>query len=140
MKNVSPAVMTVGGWFDAEDLYGALHTYEAIEKQNSPSVKNFLVMGPWSHGQWAFGKGNNLGNIYWGLDANKKFQAQEKDFFDYYLKGAGSFDIPEQPYLLQGRMNGGALITGPLKILIEKIFTFNLPVLFHLWLLFRKQF
>ena len=57
LKNVKPAVMTVGGWFDAEDLYGALHTYEAIEKQNPPSVKNFLVMGPWSHGQWAFGKG-----------------------------------------------------------------------------------
>ena len=56
LKNVTPAVMTVGGWFDAEDLYGALHIYEAIEKQNSPSVNNFLVMGPWSHGQWAYGK------------------------------------------------------------------------------------
>ncbi len=65
--------MTVGGWFDAEDLYGALHTYEAIEKQNPPATRNFLVMGPWSHGQWAFGEANNLGNIYWGMDANKKY-------------------------------------------------------------------
>lgn len=73
LKNITPAVMTVGGWFDAEDLYGALHTYDAIEKQNSPSVNNFLVMGPWSHGQWAYGKANNMGNIYWGLDANLKF-------------------------------------------------------------------
>src|SRR5664279_3299605 len=89
LKNITPAVMTVGGWFDAEDLYGALHTYKAIEKQNSPSVKNFIVMGPWSHGQWAFGKGNNLGNIYWGFDANNKFQTLEKKFFDFYLKGAG---------------------------------------------------
>ena len=56
LKNVTPAVMTVGGWFDAEDLYGALHTYEAIEKQNPHLVKNYLVMGPWSHGQWAFGE------------------------------------------------------------------------------------
>ena len=60
LKNVTPAVMTVGGWFDAEDLYGALHTYEAIEKQNTQTVKNFLVMGPWSHGQWASGEANNL--------------------------------------------------------------------------------
>ena len=50
-------------------------------------MKNYLVMGPWSHGQWAFGEANNLGNIYWGLDANEKFLDQEKDFFDYYLKG-----------------------------------------------------
>ena len=57
LKNVTPAVMTVGGWFDAEDLYGALNAYEAIEKQNPPETRNYLVMGPWSHGQWAFGEG-----------------------------------------------------------------------------------
>jgi uncharacterized protein len=102
LKNVKPAVMTVGGWFDAEDLYGALHTYEAIEKQNSRDVKNFLVMGPWSHGQWSFGKGNNLGNIFWGLDANKKFMALEKHFFDYYLKGEGQSDIAEATIFVTG--------------------------------------
>ena len=41
-------------------------------------VNNFLVMGPWSHGQWASGEANNLGNIYWGLDANKKFRILKK--------------------------------------------------------------
>ncbi len=49
--------MTVGGWFDAEDLFGALNTYEAIETQNPQTVSNHLVMGPWSHSQWAFGEG-----------------------------------------------------------------------------------
>ncbi len=34
LKKVAPAVMTVGGWFDAEDLYGTFRTYQAIEKQN----------------------------------------------------------------------------------------------------------
>lgn len=49
LKNIRPAVMTVGGWFDAEDLFGALKVYESVEKQ-SPGAYNILVMGPWSHG------------------------------------------------------------------------------------------
>jgi putative CocE/NonD family hydrolase len=120
LKNVTPAVMTVGGWFDAEDLYGALHTYEAIEKQNSPQVKNFLVMGPWSHGQWAFGKGNNLGNIYWGVDANKKFMALEKHFFDYYLKGEGKSDIAEATIFVTGSNEWRNFDSWPPKNVIEK--------------------
>ncbi len=102
LKNVTPAVMTVGGWFDAEDLYGAIHTYEAIESQNPPATDNFLVMGPWAHGQWAFGQGKNLGNIYWGLDANQKFQQLEKSFFDYYLKGEGTQKPPEATIFVTG--------------------------------------
>ena len=120
LKNVTPAVMTVGGLFDAEDLYGALHIYEAVEKQNSPLVKNYLVMGPWSHGQWAFGKANNLGNIYWGLDANKKFQAQEKSFFDFYLKGEGKSDFPEATIFVTGTNEWRNFDTWPPKNVIEK--------------------
>ena len=101
LKNVTPAVMVVGGWFDAEDLYGALHTYEAIEKQNPPTTKNTLVMGPWSHGQWAFGPAENLGNIYWGSDVNSRYQELEKKFFDHYLKGEGG-DIPEAMIFVTG--------------------------------------
>ena len=44
--------MTVGGWFDAEDLYGTFKTYQAVEKQN-PGIFNVLVVGPWVHGGWA---------------------------------------------------------------------------------------
>jgi uncharacterized protein len=120
LKNVSPAVMTVGGWFDAEDLYGALHTYESIEKQNSPLLKNYLVMGPWSHGQWAFGKGNNLGNIYWGLDANKKFQTLEKNFFDFYLKGEGKPDFAEATIFVTGSNEWRSFDTWPPKNVNEK--------------------
>ena len=50
LKNTKPAVLTVGGLFDAEDCWGAWHTYEAIEKQNTPSVSNRIVVGPWFHG------------------------------------------------------------------------------------------
>ena len=102
LKNIKPAVMTVGGWFDAEDLYGALHTYSAIEKQNPATQPNFLVMGPWSHGQWAFGGGDNLGDIYWGQDANKPFQELEVKFFDYYLLDKGVADFHEATIFVTG--------------------------------------
>ncbi len=51
LKNVKPAVLTVGGWFDAENLFGALECYQAIEA-STPGANNTIVMGPWFHGQW----------------------------------------------------------------------------------------
>lgn len=125
LKNVKPAVMTVGGWFDAEDLYGALNTYKAIETQNPQSVKNYLVMGPWSHSQWAFGKANNLGNIHWGLDANEKFIEQEKQFFDLYLKGEGNAEIPEATIFVTGSNEWRNFETWPPKNSIEKTIYFH---------------
>ncbi len=94
LKNVQAAVMTVGGWFDAEDCWGAQKTYEAIEKQN-PEAENIIVMGPWSHGQWAGNSGENMGNMYWGMNANDRFHEQEVDFFNYYLKNEGEMSLPE---------------------------------------------
>ncbi len=120
LKDVKPAVMTVGGWFDAEDLYGALHTYKAIETQNPQSVVNVLVMGPWSHGQWAFGKGENLGNIYWGFDANDKFMEQEKMFFDYYLKGEGNPSVAEATIFVTGSNEWRTFKTWPPKNITQK--------------------
>jgi putative CocE/NonD family hydrolase len=102
LKEVSPAVMTVGGWFDAEDLYGALHTYEAIEIQNQNSIPNYLVMGPWSHGQWSFGKGESLGNMYWNTSPNEMYQELEVEFFNYFLKDEGPGDFSEAYIFLTG--------------------------------------
>jgi uncharacterized protein len=93
LKNVAPAVMTVGGWFDAEDLYGALNTYQAVEKQN----KNFniLVMGPWAHGGWAGLPGDRLGNITFGVSPSDFYQKNiELPFFNRYLKDKGEGDPP----------------------------------------------
>src|SRR5205814_6559881 len=59
LKGIKPAVLTVGGWFDAEDLFGALKVYESVETQ-SPGATNTIVMGPWFHGQWAVGDGDAL--------------------------------------------------------------------------------
>ena len=65
LKNIHAAVMTVGGWYDNEDLFGALGTYQNIEKQN-PGIFNVLVMGPWCHGCWARTDGDWLGTAYFG--------------------------------------------------------------------------
>jgi putative CocE/NonD family hydrolase len=102
LKNVKPAVLTVGGWFDAEDLYGALHTYSALEKQNPSNHPNFLVMGPWWHSQWGYGTGTNVGNIYWGQDANLTYKELEMKFFDYYLLGKGNGDFNEATIFITG--------------------------------------
>jgi hypothetical protein len=84
----TPAVMVVGGWFDAEDLYGPLKIYEAIER-NNPDSTNVLVMGPWSHGQWARGAGDALGHIRFDSKTSEWYRDNvELPFFIFYLKFA----------------------------------------------------
>jgi len=97
LKQVAPAVMTVGGWFDAEDLYGPLQIYRAIEQQN-PESFNMLVMGPWGHGGWARTEGDRLGNVMFGGKHSQHYQQEiELRFFEHYLKGDGSeaHNLPE---------------------------------------------
>jgi putative CocE/NonD family hydrolase len=86
LKNVAPAVMVVGGWYDAEDLYGTFKTYQAIEKQN-PRVNNVLVVGPWHHGGWASTDGEKLGEANFGSKTAEFYRAEiELPFFEKYLK------------------------------------------------------
>ena len=101
LKEVKPAVLVVGGWFDAEDLYGPLKTYEAIETQNE-KVENRLVMGPWYHGQWARGSGEKLGNIHFGSNTSTHFKDLELQFFNYYLKNKGEMKLPEASIFITG--------------------------------------
>lgn len=96
LKNVMPAVMTVGGLFDAEDCFGAWNVYKAIEKQNPATLSNRLVMGPWSHGGWARGAGDHLGNVSFGAKTSEFYQQEiEFKFFEYYLKDNGKMELPE---------------------------------------------
>jgi uncharacterized protein len=97
LKNVNHAVMTVGGWFDAEDLYGPLNIYKSIEK-SSPAARNILVMGPWAHGQWSRPEqGATIHNhIDFGDSINTFYQREvERRFFGFYLKGEGTGSFPE---------------------------------------------
>ncbi|HND88062.1 MAG TPA: CocE/NonD family hydrolase, partial [Saprospiraceae bacterium] len=96
LKNVMPAVMTVGGLFDAEDCWGAWNTYKALENQNPASHSNRIVMGPWVHGGWARGKGDRLGSVVFGQPTSEFYQKQiEFKFFEHYLRGEGQMDLPE---------------------------------------------
>ena len=94
-NNVKPAIMTVGGWFDSEDLYGTLHTYETIEKKN-PGIYNILVMGPWPHGAWARGNISSFGDMNFGVNTSEFYRENiELPFFNYYLKKEGTLNLPE---------------------------------------------
>jgi len=95
LKNIKPAVMTVGGWFDAENLFGALETYKNVEAA-SPGATNVLVMGPWSHGGWSHGDGAKLGPVPFSSKTAEFYREKiEFPFFQYYLKGKGSPTFPE---------------------------------------------
>jgi uncharacterized protein len=95
LKNIKPAVMTVGGWFDAEDLFGALNVYRSVEA-SSPGIYNILVMGPWFHGGWSRSAGESLGNIRFDSETSVFYRKEiEYPFFRHFLKGAGDLDLPE---------------------------------------------
>jgi len=97
LKNINPAVLTVGGWFDAEDLYGPLAVYESIEK-NTNNNNNKIVMGPWRHGGFGRGDGSILGNVFFGNNpAPSVFYRDsiEFPFISYHLKGEGTLTLPE---------------------------------------------
>jgi putative CocE/NonD family hydrolase len=95
LKNIRPAVMTVGGWFDAENLFGALETYKAVEA-SSPSATNILVMGPWSHGGWGRGDAERLGPVPFDAKTGVYYREQiELPFFEFHLKGKGTPKLPE---------------------------------------------
>jgi putative CocE/NonD family hydrolase len=85
LRNLRPAVLWVGGWFDTENLWGALNAYAAAERQ-SPGAVNRLVMGPWSHGQWNGDRGDSLGALGWGAMTARFFtDSIEAPFFNHYL-------------------------------------------------------
>jgi hypothetical protein len=89
-KNLHPAMLWVGGLFDAEDNWGAWNSYLAAEKNNPGKEFNRLVMGPWYHVQWANQDGTHLGNIKFGSNTSTWYQQHiEIPFFNYFLKGKG---------------------------------------------------
>ncbi|MEO6669330.1 MAG: CocE/NonD family hydrolase [Ferruginibacter sp.] len=95
LKNISVPTLVVGGWFDAEDLFGALNTYKTIENGNSKN-NNRLVMGPWTHGAWERAEWSQFASYDFGSNTSKVFQdSLEAAFFNFYLKDKGSFNIAE---------------------------------------------
>jgi putative CocE/NonD family hydrolase len=86
MNNVKCAVLAVGGWFDAEDMWGALNLYKKTKEKN-PTTPVFLAMGPWFHGMWAYPNGTKFGDLNFGSNTSAYYQNEiEFPFFEKYLR------------------------------------------------------
>ena len=94
LHNIHCPVLTVGGWFDAEDLAGTFRTYQALTEAN-PDTTNLLVMGPWGHGDWLRSPGRKLGPIDFGSDTGTYLRTKVLfTFFEHYLKDAPAPSLP----------------------------------------------
>jgi uncharacterized protein len=95
MKNIHCAVLTVGGWFDAEDLQGPFSTFHAIDEYNA-GIFNALVIGPWVHGGWGRYEGNHLGRVEFAANTGEFYRKNILfPFFEQYLKGAEDAKLPK---------------------------------------------
>ena len=117
------ATMVVGGEFDAEDLYGPLATYKAIEK-HQPNNYNTLVFGPWDHGGWSRSSVKNIvGNYYFGDSISLKFQKEiESKFFNHFLKGSGDENsgLPEAYVYDSGKKEWNSFDVWPPKQAVKE--------------------
>ena len=120
-KKIQPAMLVVGGAFDAEDCYGAWNLYKAIHAQ-SPATSAKLVMGPWFHGGWSRGDGANLGNVRFGSKTALYYQKNiETVFFNYYLKGKGAVNtMPAAKIFFSGENTWKDFDAWPPKGLVMK--------------------
>ncbi|MCL6495200.1 MAG: CocE/NonD family hydrolase [Ignavibacterium sp.] len=104
LKNIKPAVLIVGGWYDAEDLYGPLNIYKTIEANDTDNNCK-IVMGPWTHGSWIATKGDSLGDFYFGSNTADYFRQKILlPFFNYHLKGIGK-PLPVDAYVFDTGSN-----------------------------------
>lgn len=102
LGTVKPAVLVVGGLFDAEDTYGAFETYKKIE-EHSPKNNSVLVAGPWYHGGWVRAEGDYFGDIRFGEKTSVYYRKEiELPFFEYHLKGKGKFEPAEATIYVTG--------------------------------------
>ncbi len=94
LHDIRTAVLVTGGWYDAEDLYGAINTYKTLVKEN-PKTPVYFAIGPWVHGGWAHGDGDHLGDVSFGGPTGPYYREKiEFAFFSHYLKGTASTPDP----------------------------------------------
>ena len=125
LKGIKPAVLVVGGFFDAEDAFGALNTYQAIEKQNSTTHNN-LVMGPWFHGGWVRSTGAFFGDIQFGQPTSDWYQKNiELPFFLQYLKDGAAANLAEATIFVTGSNEWKNFSTWPPQDVAQKTLYFQ---------------
>jgi putative CocE/NonD family hydrolase len=102
LRDIRPAMLIVGGWFDAEDFYGPLHIFQTIA-HTSPTTENFLVVGPWPHGGWAGGDRSSFGDIPFRSATAVAYRDEvEFPFFNHYLKDEGEWKEPKARVFVTG--------------------------------------
>ena len=105
IKNVKPAVLTVGGWYDAEDLAGTLNCYQRVAATSPDSPQNVLVMGPWVHGGW-YGDGAALGPVKFNSKTGDYYRSEvELPFFEKHLKDAKVDALPKAALVFETGTN-----------------------------------
>lgn len=104
----------VGGYFDQEDMNGPQLMYQSMEK-NDTAHKNFIVLGPWNHGQWSRAKADSLGKISFESNTAAYFQQLQKQWFDYWLKGIGDGKFNEATCFQTGSNQWKTYTTWPPK-------------------------
>jgi putative CocE/NonD family hydrolase len=92
LDTVAVPTLTVGGYYDQEDMYGPQEEYAKLQPHDSRH-DNFLVLGPWRHGYWS-SSSRHLGDLNFGEPIGKEFRATiEAKFFGHYLKDEPGFDL-----------------------------------------------
>ncbi len=95
LKNIQPEVLTIGGFFDAENLYGAQQVFKNIEQQGF-AKSNRIVMGPWFHGGWARDLGAGLGDISFNAKTSEWYRENvELPYFKHILKDGPDPKLPK---------------------------------------------
>ncbi len=82
--------LNVAGFWDQEDPWGPWQIFRHAE-ENDPQHTNFMVAGPWFHGEWQTPKGDQIGIIpFGGHETAREFRENiQAPFFRYYLHGQG---------------------------------------------------
>ena len=112
LTNIRPAVLAVSGWYDANNLYGALHVFDSVRSSTSAR----LVIGPWTHGQWAGDSGESAGALHFGSATSEHFAKEvELPFFEAYLKGDGRSSLPVAQVFDTGTMTWASFDAWPPK-------------------------
>ena len=95
IKSATVPTLNVAGWWDQEDFYGPIRIYDELEKHDSKGI-NYLVVGPWNHGGWSRGAGDQLGPIPFGSPTSQYFREKvQAPFFAFFLKDKGARAFPE---------------------------------------------
>ncbi len=125
LKNIKPALLLVGGFYDAEDMYGPLNIYKTIEQNDKPNNTR-LVMGPWTHGSWIWAKGDSLGDFYFGGNTAEYYRKEILlPFFNYYLKDEGDLKLSDAYVFDTGKNEWSDYETWPPKNISEVNYYFQ---------------